>query len=34
VICCVKASSELSWRSALSPRPLAVAEPDQLPGPQ
>jgi hypothetical protein len=34
VICCVKASSELSWRSALSPRPLLPAEPDARPGPQ
>jgi hypothetical protein len=24
VICCVKASAELSWRSALSPRPVAM----------
>jgi exopolysaccharide production protein ExoQ len=27
VICCVKASAELSWRSALSPRPIAPALP-------
>jgi hypothetical protein len=31
VICCVKASSELSWRKALSPRPLPSTETDALP---
>jgi hypothetical protein len=31
VICCVKASSELSWRKALSPRPLPSSETDSLP---
>jgi hypothetical protein len=31
VICCVKASSELSWRKALSPRPLPSPETDSLP---
>lgn len=31
VICCVKASAELSWRKALSPRPLPSAETDSLP---
>lgn len=31
VICCVKASAELSWRSALSPRALPFTDTDALP---
>ena len=31
VICCVKASAELSWRKALSPRPLPSTDTDALP---